>query len=95
MTKELTITEKDIAQIGEILDSIGIFVEEITPDMRMDEIILDSMSLVSFYVELEEKYSFYLPDNVYSKRLSEMTLNTFWLDIIRPSLENKETVEVK
>ncbi|MBQ1339482.1 MAG: hypothetical protein IIY35_02530 [Ruminococcus sp.] len=94
MAYEIIIPEKDIEQIGEILDSIGIFVEELTPDMRMDEIILDSMSLVSFYVELEEKYGFYLPDDVYSKRLSELTLNSFWTDVISPSLEKKETVGV-
>lgn len=92
MENEVIIPEKDIEQIREILDCIGIFVEELTPDMRMDEIILDSMSLVSFYVELEVQYGFYLPDDVYSKRLSELTLNSFWTDVIRPSLEKKDII---
>lgn len=71
-----------ISVIEEILNEVGVYVEEIAPDVKMDELILDSMSLVSFYVELEGKLDICLPDEIYSVNLSEYTVERFWNEMV-------------
>ncbi len=78
----MVIDEEDMKNIIEILENIGTYLEFVSEDMMMDELILDSMSLISFYIELEEKYNIFLPEDVYSKKLDEYSLSQFWTDIM-------------
>lgn len=80
----------EIGIISDILDNIGIYIEDVLPDMKMDEIILDSLSLVSFYIELEGKYDFYLPDDLYAKNISDYTLEDFWVQVVSPEIKKSE-----
>lgn len=78
----MVIAEEDMKNIVEILENIGTYLESVNEDMMMGELILDSMSLISFYVELEEKYNLFLPEDIYSKKLDEYSLSQFWTDIM-------------
>lgn len=80
----------EIGIISDILDNIGIYIEDVLPDMKMDEIILDSLSLVSFYIELEGKYDFCLPDDLYAKNISDYTLEDFWVQVVSPEIKKSE-----
>lgn len=73
---------QELNDIKEILEEVGTYIEEITPETKLDELILDSMSLISFYVEVEEKFNIFLPEDIYSKRLDEFTVSKFWSDVI-------------
>lgn len=75
------ITENGLNDIREILEDIGTYIEDISPETKLEEVILDSMSLISFYVEIEERFNVFLPEDIYSKKLSEYTISMFWNDI--------------
>ncbi len=82
MINKNTANDEYLCVIEEVLNEVGVYAEEMNPEMKMDELILDSMSLVSFYVELEARLDICLPDEIYSVKLSEYTVERFWNEMI-------------
>lgn len=64
-------------EILEILHNIGIYIEDIELDYKIEDMIEDSLSFISFFIELENKYNVEFPEVFFE----EMTYQKTLLDI--------------
>jgi acyl carrier protein len=74
----------DIQKIEMILDKIGVYLEEFDAALHIKDIILDSLSMISFFIEVEESFQIWIPDEVYSIDISEYTIEEFLEKVVTP-----------
>lgn len=58
---------ENINKIKCILENIGVYCNEIDENTVLHEFIEDSITFVSFFVEIESEYNIEIPDQFYTK----------------------------
>jgi len=58
----------------EILNDVGVYIDEVTPEMTISELIEDSLTFLSFFIELEKEYQIELPDEFFSEDINEKSI---------------------
>lgn len=71
-------------QFNEVLESIGIYNVQQCSNLKIREIIEDSLTYISFFLELENKFKIEIPDEVYSEEIYYYTVTEFIKKIIIP-----------
>lgn len=75
----------------EILHDIGIYVEQIEMDYTIGDLIEDSLSFISFFIELESKYNIEFNENFFAEKTYDMEL--FKLKEIVENLQEEQREE--
>lgn len=76
----------------EILHDIGIYVEQIEMDYKISDLIEDSLSFISFFIELESKYDVEFREDFFAETTYEMELTE--LEKVIKSLQDDKAGEV-
>lgn len=79
-----------IKTLENILDNIGVYLEEFSKELKIKDVILDSLSNISFYLEIEKEFNIAIPDQVYSTDISEYRLDELVEKIIVPLQRDEE-----
>lgn len=80
----MTSVEKTFMRIEQILDRIGVYMEDFDPNYIVGDVILDSLDYISFYIELEKEFKIEIPDEYYIIDVSEFTFEEFVEKIVSP-----------
>ena len=76
--------EECLQKVEEIMDNIGIYLEEFKPIYLISDVILDSLSAISFYIGVEDAFQIEIPDEMYTDKLGEYTIEEFCQKVIIP-----------
>lgn len=60
-------------ELLEILHEIGIYVEQIKMDYKIEDLIEDSLSYISFFIELESRYNIEFPEDFFAVNIYQMS----------------------
>ncbi len=71
-----------LQKVEEIMEDIGIYLEEFDPNYLINDVILDSLSAISFYIAVEDAFQIVIPDQIYSEKLGEYTIQDFCEKVI-------------
>ncbi len=61
-------------KVLEILNDVGIYIDRVSPEMTISELMEDSLTFLSFFIELEKKYRIELPDEFFSEDINEKSI---------------------
>lgn len=64
-------------EILNILHDIGIYVEQVEMDYRIGELLEDSLSFISFFIEVESKYDIEFPEKFFTEQIYKLKLIDF------------------
>lgn len=67
----------NLSLINQALKNIGILYDDLNEYSILKEFIEDSLSFVSFFVEIENLFDIELPDEFYSNKTLEVDMNNF------------------
>lgn len=61
-------------KVLEILNDVGIYIDRVSPEMTISELMEDSLTFLSFFIELEKEYRIELPDEFFSEDINEKSI---------------------
>lgn len=70
--------EKKILQA---IKNSGVQIDEYQGDLVLNDVLVDSLIFVSFFIEIEQLFDIEIPDEYYTQNLMEKTLDEFSLFI--------------
>jgi acyl carrier protein len=73
-------------KLKEALQNIGVYIahEDFSLDLKIRDFIEDSLTFISFFVEIENLFDIEIPDEVYSETVYDYTLRYFVQEVIAP-----------
>lgn len=80
--------QADLDLFDQILDNIGVYVEYKDNNLKISEIIGDSLTYISFFLEVEKVYDIEIPDEFYTDDIYEFTITEFIEKIVIPLKES-------
>lgn len=80
-----------VEQIKQALGNSGVYIldEDFSMGLTIHDLIEDSLTFISFFVEIENIFEIVIPDDAYSEKIFEYTLSRFVDEIIVPQLKVK------
>jgi acyl carrier protein len=75
---------ENLRKISNILDTVGVYLEKFSGDLKIKDVLLDSLSTISFYLEVENEFGVVIPDEIYTMDLGEYTMTELLEKIIMP-----------
>jgi acyl carrier protein len=76
--------EECLQVVEMIMDDVGIYLEEFNPKYLISDVILDSLSAISFYIGVENAFMIEIPDEIYTEKLGDYTIEEFCKNVILP-----------
>lgn len=76
--------EECLQVVETIMDDVGIYLEEFDPKYLISDVILDSLSAISFYIGVENAFNIEIPDEMYTEKLGDLTIEEFCKNVILP-----------
>ncbi|MDR2667179.1 MAG: hypothetical protein LBB34_03695 [Holosporales bacterium] len=77
-------TTEIVSRIEAIFERIGVYLEDFDQSDLLEEIILDSLAYISFYIEIENEFDVEFSDEFYEVDVSEYTICEFAEKVIMP-----------
>lgn len=65
----------EVLKIKEALENTGIYIEDFDAEAKLKEYLVDSLTFVSFFIEIENLFTIELPDEFYSQDMLEITIH--------------------
>lgn len=72
-----------------VLENIGIFEIDRDDNLKIRDIIQDSLTYISFFIEVEKAFDIEIPDQMYTDEIYSYTLEEFVEKIILPLKKEK------
>ena len=78
-------------KLKDALQNIGIYIpkEDFSMDLKIRDFIEDSLTFISFFVEIENLFDMEIPDEVYVGTVYDYTLRSFVQEVIAPSQKHE------
>lgn len=70
----------------DVLENIGIYLEKPNEDLIIQDIITDSLTYITFFLEIEREFNITIPDEDYSDKTYSYKVSEFIEKIIIPQL---------
>lgn len=64
----------ELDKIKKAFENVGIYTEGIDETNKLKEYLVDSLTFISFFVEIENIYDIEIPDNFYNQDTLEMSI---------------------
>lgn len=73
-------------KLKEALQNIGVYIaqEDFSMDLKIRDFIEDSLTFISFFVEIENLFDIEIPDEVYAETVYDFSLRRFLQEVIVP-----------
>lgn len=81
-----------LKQIEVIMDDIGVYLEVFDPNYLIEDIILDSLSAISFYIAVEDAFQIAIPDEMYTDKMGKYSIKEFCEKVIKKLVDEKKGI---
>lgn len=73
-------------KLKKALQNIGVYIakEDFSMDLKIRDFIEDSLTFISFFVEIENLFDIEIPDEVYAETVYDFSLRRFLQEVIVP-----------
>ncbi|MCI8963289.1 MAG: hypothetical protein HFG37_06205 [Eubacterium sp.] len=76
--------EELLKRLHKVLEDIGVYDVNLSKELEIRDIIQDSLTYISFFVEIEKEFNVEIPDSAYTEDIGSFTLSELLEKVLIP-----------